>query len=158
MQKPNQSNTALPKQETAQPEPEADRPEPQPVPRQSRATCFRISGIPPHWDIQRLEKALRTIDPEFDPLDAEISGPFPDSSDSTLTALLNLSGCTPYFTFERSEEKHEVVNESGRKVRLVLDKHFYDLTPLNRAKEPIQIELATLQEDAFQILTCTSTA
>ena len=121
------------------------------------AACFRVSGIPPLWDGERLEQALRTIDPEFDLMDAEISGPFPDH-DSTQTALLNLSGCTSYFTFDPNQEKHKIIYEGDRKIHLVLDKHFYDLTPLNRAEEPIKMELVNLQKGAFQILTCVSTA
>ena len=128
----------------AQPEPlfaglEADRPaQPEPLPAPKPA-CFRISGIPSLWDSERLERELQTIDPDFDRMAAEVSGPFPDSYDpSTQTALLNLSECTPYFTFE---EKHQIISESGQRVRLVLDKHFHDLTPLNRAEEPIKMEL-----------------
>ena len=110
--------------------------------------CFRISGIPPCWDSERLGRELRTIDPEFDRMGAEVSGPFPDH-DSTQTALLNLSECTLYFTFEPNQEKHEIINEGGRKIHLVLDKHFYDLTPLNRAEEPVKMELVTPNKGAL---------
>ena len=92
---------------------------------------------------------MRTIDPEFDLEGAEVSGPFPDSYDPTQTALLNLRECTPYFTFEPSQEKHKVINENGQKVHLVLDKHFYDLTPLNRAEGPVEMELVNLQKSDF---------
>ena len=139
-----------PKPGTYRPEPGAAQPEPQPAPKPA---CFRISGIPHSWNSsERLEVALQTIDPDFDPTAAEVSGPFPDSyGSSTQTALLNLSKCTSYFTFEPSQEKHEVISENGRKVHLVLDKHFYDLTPLNRAEEPIKIELVNLQIGFFSI-------
>ena len=123
-------------------------PEPQPVSNKNQPACLRISGIPPHWDRKRLEEELRTIDPEFDPMGAEISGPFPDH-DSTQTALLNLSECTPYFTFEPKEEKHEIIDENGQRIHLVLDRHFYDLTPLNRAEEPIKMELVTPKRRAL---------
>ena len=145
--------------ETTQPEPGAAQPEPQPAPLQYKPACFRISGIPPLWESERLEKALQTIDPGFDRMGAEVSGPFPDSCDSsTQTALLNLNECTSYFTFEPNQEKHEVIRENGRIIRLVLDKHFYDLTPLNRAKEPIEMELVNSQKGDFQLLTCVCTA
>ena len=91
-------------------------------------------------------------------MDAEVSGPFPDCYDPTQTALLNLNECTSYFTFEHSQEKHKVINEKGGKVHLVLDKHFYDLTPLNRAEEPIELELVNPQSGVPQMLTCSSTA
>ena len=143
---------AQPEPQPAPPGLEADRPtqpEPQPAPKPA---CFRISGIPSSWNSERLERELQTIDPDFDRMAAEVSGPFPDSYDfSTQTALLNLSECTPYFTFE---EKHEMISENGRRVRLVLDKRFHDLTPLNRAEEPIKIELVSLQKGVFQLLRC----
>ena len=157
MQKPNRPHTASPKLETAKPEPGAVQLAPQPVSRKNQTMCFRISGIPPHWNSERLEQALRTIDPEFDPICAEVSGPFPDH-DSTQTALLNLSGCTSYFAFGPNEEKHKMIYENGRKIHLVLDKHFYDLTPLNRAEEPIKMELVNPQKGGVQMLTCISTA
>ena len=156
MQNPNQrhDHTASPELETAQLE--ACQPEPRPVPKQNKPTCFRITGIPLHWDSERLEEALRTIDPEFDPMGAEVSGPFPDSCDPTQTALLNLNECTLYFIFEHSQEKLEVINQKGGKVHLVLDKSFYDLTPLNRAEEPIELELVNPQKGVPRILTCSS--
>ena len=158
MQNPNQrhDHTVSPEPETAKPE--ASQPEPRPVPKQNKPTCFRITGIPPHWDRGRLEKELRNIDPELDPMGAEVSGPFPDSCDPTQTALLNMDECTPYFTFEHSQEKLEAINERGKKVQLVFDNHFYDLTPLNRAEEPIELELVNPQRGVPQMLTCSPTA
>ena len=147
--KPNRPQTAPPKLETTQ-LPGAAQPESQPVSKQNQPTCFRISGIPSDWDRERLKKELQTIDPGFDNMGAEISGPFPDSCEySTRTALLDLNECTSYFTFEPNREKHELIDESGRKVHLVLDKHFYDLTPLNRAEVPIEMELVYPQKSVF---------
>ena len=136
-----QSPAAPPELKTAQPKPGAAQLEPQPVSKQNQPTCFRISGIPLLWDSNRLEKALQNIDPEFNPRNAEISGPFPDVYDPTQVALLDLSECTSYFIFEPNQEKHKSIKENGQKVHLVLDNHFYDLTPLNRAKEPVRMEL-----------------
>ena len=121
--------------------------------------CLRITGIPPEWERQRLEEALQIVDPEFDPGRAEISGPFPDSYEPTQTALLNLNECTAYTAFEPNEEKYEVVNEnSGRRIRLRFDGHFHDLTPLNRAVVPINMELVYLQNVISLVLTCVFTA
>ena len=135
-------HTSQPKVETVrvQHEPGAAKLESQPVPEQNQPTCFRISGIPSDWNSERLEEALRGIDTEFDCLGAEIYGPFPNSLDLTNTALLNVNKCTSYFTFKPDQEKHEVIREHGQKVYLVLDKHFYDLTPLSQADEEAEIE------------------
>ena len=89
---------------------------------------------------------MQTIDPEFDPTGAEVSGPFPDVYDRTQVALLDLSKCTSYFTPGPNQEKHKVINEDGQRVHLALDNHFYDLTPLNRAKEPVEIESVNPQK------------
>ena len=149
MQKPNWPPPEL---ETLLPKPGTSQPIPQPASQQNQQTCFRISGIPPHWDSERLEKALQAIDPEFDPMGAEVTGPFPDvySYGCTQVALLDLSECTSYFTFDPNQEKHKVINEDGRKVYLVLDNHFHDLTPLNRAKEPVQVESVNPQKGVFK--------
>lgn len=145
--------------EPAQPKPRVDQPGPQPVPKQNKSVSFRISGIPPLWDSERLEKELETIDTEFNPKDAEISGPFPDVyGSSTQTALLGLSECTPYFTFEPKQEKNNPIEENGRKFYLVLDRHFHDLTPLNQPEGRITMELVNPQKCAFQMLTCLSAA
>ena len=126
VQKPNRPRTAPPELEPAKTEPGVAQSEPQPVSKKNQPTCFRISGIPPPWDGERLEKALRTIDPEFDRMGAEISGPFPGSYGSTQTALLDLNECTQHFTFEPKQEKQKVISENGQKIYLVLDKHSCD--------------------------------
>ena len=146
--KPNRPHTA----------PGTAQPKSKPVPEKNKLTCFRISGIPHLWKSERLEEALKTIDPNFDPMVARVSGPFPDCYEPTQTALLNLNECTLYFTFEPNQEKHEVISENGREIHLVFDKHFYDLTPLNRAEEPIKMEFVNPRKGTFQMLTCVPTA
>jgi hypothetical protein len=127
--------------------------EPRPSKRAPQPTCFRISGIPSNWDCHKLEEHLRTIDPELDLEAAELSGPFPDCYDSRQTALLNLNDCTTYFRFTPNEERQKVITDTDRrKVRLLFDKHFYDLTPLNRAEEPIEMELVNPQKYLFPML------
>ena len=81
---------------------------------------------------------------------AEVSGPFPDVYEHTQVALLDLSKATSCFIFEPNQEKQEVINEDGQKVHLVFDKHFHDLTPLNRAKEPVKMESVNPQEASFK--------
>ena len=89
---------------------------------------------------------------------AEVSGPFPDVYDRTQVALLDLRNSTSYFTFKPDQEKHTAIKENGQKVHLVLDNHFYDLTPLNRAEEPVKMESVNSQKGVFQMLTCVSAA
>ena len=93
---------------------------------------------------------MQTIDPEFDLMGAEVSGPFPDVYDRTQVALLGLSEGTSYFIFEPNQEKQEVINEDGQKVHLVFDKHFHDLTPLNREKEPVKMESVNPRRVSFK--------
>ena len=112
-------------------------------------TCFRVSGIPPSWDSERVKKALHDIDPDFDPKSIELSGPFPDSCAPTQTAVLDLNECTSYFTSEPSLGRNEVIRENNQTVRLLLENRFCDLTPLNRAEEPIKMELVNLQKVFF---------
>ena len=107
---------------------------------------FRVSGIPPSWDSERVKKALHDIDPDFDPKGTELSGPFPDSCGSTQTAVLDLNECTSYFTSEPGLVENEVIREDNQTVRLLLENHFCDLTPLNRVEEPIKMELVNLQK------------
>jgi len=111
---------------------------------QRRPECFRISGIPSDWSIDNLKKQLQVIDPNLSFSDVDLSGPFPSCCDSTQTALLNFDNCTAYFQkLERNDEKLIVIREDtpDRKVRLTIDKHFYDLTPMNNPEAPITAEL-----------------
>lgn len=108
----------------------------------AQATCFRISGIPFNWDSNRLRQALRDIDPELYLPPAELSELFPACCDTSQVALLTLERCTAYFqNFKHNDERQKVFAENGRKIRLVFDKHFYDLTPMNRPTTPIVVEL-----------------
>jgi hypothetical protein len=119
-----------------------EEPDPSIRAHDDRPTCFRISGIPSDWSIDKLGEELQKIDPELDLTDAELSAPCPACCDSTQTALLNFNRCTAYFRgFGRNEERQKVIRENGRKARLVIDKHFYDLTPLNRPNTPVVAEL-----------------
>jgi len=109
-----------------------------------RPTCFRISGIPSDWSTSHLKQKLQVIDPELNFSDVDLSGPFPSCCDSTHMALLHFDNCTAYFQrFKRNDETLVVIREDmpERKVRLIIDKHFYDLTPMNYPDEPIITEL-----------------
>lgn len=103
--------------------------------------CFRISGIPLGWSSENVKQALRDIDPIVETENAELSGPFPDCSDSSQCALLNLDFCTDYLTFSGPNDvKHISITEDGKRSQLTIDKHFYDLTPMNKPEKPIVAE------------------
>jgi hypothetical protein len=105
-------------------------------------TCFRISGIPLSWSTHDLRQALLFIDPELSFTDGvQLSKPTPACCDYTMTAMLNFDQCTAYFgSFERNEERYKVFRRHNRQERLVIDKHFYDLTPLSNPRTPIAAE------------------
>jgi len=126
-----------------------------------QATCFRISGIPSDWSMDDLKRKLQVIDSQLCLTDVDLSKPFPACCDSTQTALLNFDNCTEYFRkLKRNDEKQIVIRETNpdRKVRLMIDKHFYDLSPMNRPVEPIVAELVqSLLFTIFRHLTCVCT-
>jgi hypothetical protein len=104
--------------------------------------CFRISQIPKDWEEEFVLQTVLRIDPELRPEDMELSL-FPSCCDPTQkTALLNLKRNTKYFrSFKKNGEKtQEFIGENLKKIVLVLDKHFYDLTPMNSPQKPIIAE------------------
>jgi len=105
-------------------------------------TCFRIYGIPAEWDKRRLNDVLRNMEPDLDVVRYEVSELFPACWGTTQVALLDMQHCPTYFsTFGRNEVRAEIVLELDRtKVWLALDRHFHDLTPMNRPTEPIIAE------------------
>jgi hypothetical protein len=118
----------------------------------AQPTCFRISGIPSDWDRNKLEQNLRDIDPDLDLMRDELSELFPACGDSTQTALLNLERCTAFFQkFKQNDEISKVLPETSRKIQLMFDKHFYDLTPMNRPATPIIAELVPSLQIVFII-------
>ncbi|RPB15117.1 hypothetical protein P167DRAFT_15109 [Morchella conica CCBAS932] len=107
--------------------------------------CFRISGIPMVWSSENVKSALREIDPIVETENAELSGPFPDCSDSSQCALLNLDFCTDYFTFSGPNDvKHISITEDGKRFQLSIDKNFYDLTPMNKPEKPIVADIIAI--------------
>jgi hypothetical protein len=89
-----------------------------------------------------LEWALLRIDRELNFERDELSEPFSAPYGTTHVALLSMECATAYFrSFRHNEERQEVVDENGRRVRLVFDRHFYDLTPMNMPASRIKAEL-----------------
>jgi hypothetical protein len=112
----------------------------------SQPTCFRITGVPSHWGTDELEEKLKSIDPDINLTNVDLSK-FPACSywTKTSTALLRLNRNTIYFDgWKQSEEKQILFREQGRTVRLNMDKDFYGLTPLNNPKIPITAEFVPL--------------
>jgi hypothetical protein len=94
----------------------------------ARPKCFRIANVPTNWDKDVLLGALHTIDPFLKDRKFQLSL-FPGCYDLTQTALLNLSTCTEYFQSLKSNESNYKQATDG--TLLVIDDHFYDMTPLN---------------------------
>lgn len=116
-------------------------------------TCFRITGVPSHWGTDELEERLKSIDPDIDLTNVDLSK-FPACSywTKTSTTLLRLNRNTIYFDgWKQSEEKQILFREQGRTVRLNIDKDFYGLTPLNNPKIPITAEFVPLHTLKYQL-------
>lgn len=106
-----------------------------PSPR-STPKCFRISNVPSDWNKEKLVDALRTINRFLDQ-NLELSL-YPACCGPTQTALLNLSTCTEYFQDLKPNEFNYVNTIEG--LLLVIDSHFYNLTPLNTPEDNIVAE------------------
>jgi len=118
-----------------QPQPQP-QPEPQPEPK-----CFRIANVPFTWRRDDLLNSLQKIDPSLERKDLhELQlSLYPACFGSTQTALLNLRPCTEYFQQLKSDDFNYVSTSGG--TDLVIDSHFYDLTPLNTPGKKVDAEL-----------------
>jgi hypothetical protein len=104
--------------------------------------CFRISSVPLNWSKDDLLVGLQAIDPFLKSQPHQLSL-FPACCGPTQTALLCLDICTEYFRhLNPNESRYEWVPGKGArpKVLLMLDCHFYDLTPLNNPGDEITAE------------------
>lgn len=102
--------------------------------------CFRIANIPLDWSENKLRTTLKTIDPLFDDQNSQLSL-YPACLDPTKSqiALLNMSTSTEYFRRLKSDDFNYEKASDG--TLLVIDSHFYDLTPLNSPEGGIAAEL-----------------
>jgi len=104
--------------------------------------CFRIANVPPDWKEDTLLAALETIDPFIEDHNPQLSlYPCLDLT-QTQTALLNLGTCTKYFYGLKPNDFNHVYTTDNN--ILVIDSHFYDLTPLNSPEGKIVAELVAL--------------
>lgn len=103
--------------------------------------CFRISAVPQGWLEDDLLETLQTIDPSLgNQNDLSL---FPACCGSTQTALLNLYAHSHYFSnIDASKSRFERVPTTAARAGtlLVIDRHFYDLTPLNAPGGDIHAE------------------
>jgi len=104
-------------------------------PRSSAPKCFRIANVPSDWNEVKLLKVLKQIDPFLEQI-LQLSL-YPACCGPTKTALLNLGACTAYFQHLKSSDYNYITFEE---TLLVIDSHFFDLTPLNTPEEEIHAE------------------
>jgi hypothetical protein len=113
--------------------------------------CFRIRGIPPHWQREDvMEHLTNHVDRDLDWNTARLSGPFPSPFGDRQCALLNLDYCTSYLSTRFSDqntEKYSVVEVNQKTFHMVIDRHFYDLTPMNKPTLPTVAEYVSLPKD-----------
>jgi len=121
--------------------------------RNAEPKCFRIANVPSSWSKDKLLTTLKSIDPFLVSKNVELSL-YPACSDSTQTqiALLNLRNCTEYFRRLKSNDFN--YKEALDGALLVIDSHFYDLTPLNSPEGDIVAEFVHKVLLYCQMLTC----
>ncbi|KAI5847651.1 hypothetical protein DFP73DRAFT_348217 [Morchella snyderi] len=112
--------------------------------------CFRIRGIPPHWESEDVMEHLKSNMHVYNELDwkaARLSGPFPSPFGDSQCALLNLDRCTDHlgtiFSDQKTEE-YSVIEVNQKTFHMVIDRHFYDLTPLNKPSLPIVADVIAI--------------
>jgi len=100
--------------------------------------CFRISNVPPKWNEGELLQALQNSDDSLNIASGQYQLSFyPACSGSSRTALLNLQ-CLGYSWNLQSNEDKLIRREGGSDI--VMDRHFYGLTPLNTPEGEIVAE------------------
>ena len=91
-----------------------------------RRKCFRISSVPRTWKKRELLKVLKSSNDSLDLTTGQYQlSLYPACSGSSQTALLSIPG--NLWNLERHGRKLIVMEHSD----LVMDRHFYGLTPLN---------------------------
>lgn len=97
--------------------------------------CFRISNISLEWDKQRTLEALAVTDADHD-IDL-----FPSTNGEYLVGILTLSGSQTYVNgFAPSGHDNSKRLVLGKDYQLTIDRHFYGLTPLNKAADEVVVE------------------
>jgi len=116
----------------------SNTPMPNPGPK-----CFRIANVPLTWSKDDLLNSLIKIDPSLENHEYKLSL-YPACYGSTQTALLNMRGCTEYFQrLKQNDFNYVPIPDATDRAYLVIDSHFYDLTPLNSPAEGIVAEFVS---------------
>ncbi|KAF8241553.1 hypothetical protein K440DRAFT_591862, partial [Wilcoxina mikolae CBS 423.85] len=106
--------------------------------------CVRISGIPKWWSVPDLLAALEAFDPSITDVQQSISI-YPACCVDTHTALLCLNSPTGIYERVKLNEAMHIVNtSSGPEIVLVINSHFYNLTPLNTPEGPILADVVAV--------------
>lgn len=116
----------------------------------ARPTCFRIANIPSTWSKSDLLGVFQTVDPFLNDHKYCLSL-YPACYHLSQTALLSLDVCTTYFQSLKPDESSYLRTSDG--TVLVVDSHFYHLTPLNTPDPRSEIELVSQHPGIYQLLT-----
>jgi hypothetical protein len=95
--------------------------------------CFRIANVPLTWSKKNVYRVLHNADRSLKDHKHQLSL-FPACSGATQTALLNFEICTKFFR------------------RILLNRHFHDLTPLNTPEGKIVAELVLPSATISQVI------
>jgi len=100
--------------------------------------CFRISNVPSTWNEGELLQAIQSSDYSLDLAAGQYQLSFyPACSGSSQTALLNLQ--CPGCLWNLQSNKDKLIRREGGS-DIVMDRHFYGLTPLNTPEGQIVAE------------------
>jgi hypothetical protein len=101
------------------------------------AVCFRISNVPPMWNKAELLQAFQSSDDSLDLATSQYRLSFyPACSGPSQTAILNLQ--YPGRSWNLQSNENKLIRREGKDI--VVDRHFYGLTPLNTPEDEIVAE------------------
>jgi hypothetical protein len=116
--------------------------------------CFRIANVPLTWSKKNVYRVLHNADRSLKDHKHQLSL-FPACSGATQTALLNFEICTKFFRrilLNRHHYLKVLATSTSAEVRLVIDCHFHDLTPLNTPEGKIVAELVLPSATISQVI------
>jgi hypothetical protein len=101
------------------------------------AVCLRISNVPPMWSEAELLQAFQSSDGSLDLATSQYRLSFyPACSGSSQTAILILQ--CPGRSWNLQSNENKLIRREGKDI--VVDRHFYGLTPLNTPEDEIVAE------------------
>lgn len=99
--------------------------------------CFRISNVPSTWGKDELVEAIQSLDEPLSVSADYTLSLHPACHGSSQTALLELERLPNHLSSLRTNESKRIGRED---LDLVVDRHFYGLTPLNTPEGGIVAE------------------